>query len=43
MAETLDIIFDFSSTFLYFGKIPEGLSKMDTYLLKIFMDAFSKK
>lgn len=42
MAETLDIIFDFSSTFLYLGKIPEGLSKMDTYLLNIFMVAGKK-
>mgnify|MGYP007124596547 CR=1 FL=1 len=40
--ETLDIIFDFSFSCLYLGELPEGLSKGDTYLMKIFMVASKK-
>ena len=42
IVETLDIIFDFSFNCLYLGELPEGLSKGDTYLLKIFMVASKK-
>ncbi len=39
ISETLDVALDFSFISMYLGKLPEGLSKRDTYLLKIFMVA----
>lgn len=42
ISEVLDLDIDFSFNVLYLGHAPQGLSKSDTYLLKIFMVASKK-
>lgn len=42
VSEILDLRFDFSFTLMYLGNMYEGLSRRDSYLLKIYLAASEK-